>query len=278
VDRHHHLVPLGVPGELLIGGAGLAMSYLGRPGLTAEKFIPDPFGPEPGGCVYRTGDLVRYREDGSLLFLGRLDQQVKIRGFRIELGEIEAVLNARPGVKQAVVTTWEAGANDTRLAAYIISATGATLEEETVRTWLRATLPVYMIPSELVFMDEFPLTPNGKLDRRALPMPNHQQRSTYLAPRTPTEEQLAGIMAEVLSVDRVGVTDDFFALGGHSLLATRFIARVKHAFQLAVPLPLLFEEPTITRLADYIDMTLWAARQHAAPATALHEDEEEIRL
>ena len=228
--------------------------------------------------MYRTGDLVRYREDGNLVFLDRLDQQVKIRGFRIELGEIEAVLNKRPEVKQAVVTTWEASPNDKRLVAYLLTETGVALEEEIVRTWLRDSLPAYMIPSELVFVDRFPLTPNGKLDRQALPEPHRQQQATYVAPRTPTEKQLADIMEEVLSVERVGVNDDFFALGGHSLLAAKFVSRIKQMLQLTVPLPLLFREPTIDQLAHYIDITLWAARQRTAPETALQEDEEEIRL
>jgi amino acid adenylation domain-containing protein/non-ribosomal peptide synthase protein (TIGR01720 family) len=281
MDHEHRLVPMAVPGELLIGGAGLAVGYLGRPGLTAEKFIPDAFGIEPGSRVYRTGDLVRYRSDGSLIFLGRLDQQVKIRGFRIELGEIEAVLNKRPEIKQAVVTTFETVSSDKRLAAYLLPKPGEMLDEETVRTWLRETLPAYMIPGDLVVVDSLPLTPNGKLDRRALPEPHRRPQTGHVAPRTPTERQLAEIMAEVLSVDRVGIKDDFFALGGHSLLATRFVARLRQVMQLVVPLPVLFKEPTIEALANYVDTTLWAAaawQQGTAAERALQEDEEEISL
>ena len=279
VDRHQHPLPMGVPGELLISGAGLSIGYLGRPDLTAEKFIPDPFAAEPGGRVYRTGDLVRYREDGSLVFLGRLDQQVKIRGFRIELGEIEAVLNKRPEIRQAVVTVWETSPHDKRLAAYLLTEMGKTVDKKTVRSWLQETLPPYMIPSDLVFVDRLPLTPNGKLDRQALPVPDRRPQTTFVAPRTQTEEHLAAIMAQVLSVERVGINDDFFALGGHSLLATKFIARVKQVLQLAVPLPLLFREPTIKQLANYIDISLWAARQQRmTPVPVSQEEEEEITL
>jgi acyl carrier protein len=222
---------------------------------------------------------VRYREDGSLVFLGRLDQQVKIRGFRIELGEIEAVLNKRPEIRQAVVTVWQTSPHDKRLAAYLLTEMGKTVDKKTVRSWLQETLPPYMIPSDLVFVDRLPLTPNGKLDRQALPVPDRRPQTTFVAPRTQTEEHLAAIMAQVLSVERVGINDDFFALGGHSLLATKFIARVKQVLQLAVPLPLLFREPTIKQLANYIDISLWAARQQRmTPVPVSQEEEEEITL
>ncbi len=230
VDASLQPVPAGVPGELLIGGDGLAIGYLGRPGLTAEKFIPDAFGNGAGACLYRTGDRVRYREDGSLVFLGRIDYQVKIRGFRIELGEIEAILNDRPEVRQAAVTTWEMAPDDQRLVAYLIPEDGAALDEATVRTWLRETLPTYMMPADLVFLDRFPLTPNGKLDRRALPEPNRLDRAVYVAPRTPTEVQLAMMMAEILSVEQVGIDDDFFELGGHSLLAAKLVSASSTCF------------------------------------------------
>jgi len=278
VDRCYRLTPMGVPGELLIGGDGLAQGYFGRPGLTAEKFIPDPFGNQPGSRVYRTGDQVRYREDGNLSCLGRIDHQIKIRGFRIELGEIEALLNQHAEVKQAVVSVWEAGADDKRLIAYVLAEHGATLDADTLRAALREQLPTYMVPSDWLFLDSFPLTPNGKLDRAALPAPNRQQRVAYTAPSTPTGAKLAELMAEVLSVERVSADDDFFDLGGHSLLAAKLVTRIAQAFQLSVPLPVLFQKPTIEQLADYIDTTLWAAQQGAAPETTLQDDEEEFRL
>ncbi len=278
VDRGYRLTPIGVPGELLIGGDGLAQGYFGRPGLTAEKFIPDPFGEQPGSRVYRTGDQVRYREDGNLSCLGRIDHQIKIRGFRIELGEIEALLNQHAEVKQAVVSVWEAGADDKRLIAYILAEPGAALDADTLRTTLREQLPAYMVPSDWLFLDSFPLTPNGKLDRAALPAPNRQQRAAYTAPSTPTGAKLAELMAEVLSVERVSADDDFFDLGGHSLLAAKLVTRIAQAFQLSVPLPVLFQKPSIEQLAEYIDTTLWAAQQGSAPETTLQDDEEEFRL
>jgi acyl-coenzyme A synthetase/AMP-(fatty) acid ligase/acyl carrier protein len=277
-DRRQQLLPMGVPGELLIGGVGVAMGYLRRPALTAERFVPDPFANEPGGRLYRTGDSVRHREDGDLVFLGRLDQQVKLRGFRIEPGEIEAVLNARAEVRQAVVAIWDAGADDKRLVAYALVRPGHSISEETIRGWLRQSLPAYMIPSEVMFVDSFALTPNGKLDRRALPVP-HRHQSRFVAPRTVTEKQLAAIMAEVLSVPRVGLHDDFFAEGGHSLLATKFVVRIKQALQVGIPLPVLFQQPTVGQLADYVDTTLWAAQQKSRMSeAALEADVEEISL
>ena len=283
VDRRYQPVPLGVPGELLIGGDGLARGYLGRPGLTAEKFIPDPFGGEPGSRLYRTGDLARHREDGRLACLGRIDHQVKIRGFRIEPGEIEAQLERLPEVAQAVVAVWEAGPDDRRLAAYVVAVAGGgqadpAALQTALRDALRQSLPDYMVPTEWMFLDRFPLTRNGKVDRRALPEPNRQPRAAHTAPRTPTEERLAALMAEVLAAERVGVDEDFFELGGHSLLAAKLVARIARAFGVALPLPVLFQAPTVERLAEHIDTTLWAARQGAAPATEAHEDEEEFLL
>jgi amino acid adenylation domain-containing protein len=277
-DRFCQPTPMGVPGELLIGGAGLAQGYLGRPSLTAERFVPDPFGTEPGSRLYRTGDQVRYREDGNLSCLGRIDQQIKIRGFRIELGEIEALLNQHAGVKQAVVSIWDAGVDDKRLIAYLLAEPDTKLAAEKLRDGLKLHLPAYMLPTEWLFLDSLPQTPNGKLDRAALPVPDRQRRTAYTAPRTPTEAKLAELMTEVLAVERVGADDDFFELGGHSLLAAKLVTRIAQAFQLAMPLPVLFQKPTIEQLAEYIDTTLWAARQGAAPEAELEDDEEEFRL
>jgi amino acid adenylation domain-containing protein/non-ribosomal peptide synthase protein (TIGR01720 family) len=293
VDRRCQPVPQGVPGELLIGGDGLARGYLGRPGLTAEKFTPDPFGAEPGSRLYHTGDLARHREDGSLACLGRIDHQVKIRGFRIEPGEIEAQLERLPEVAQALVAVWEAGPDDRRLVAYVVpgglwlaASESASASPDTrqpplatsLREALRQTLPEYMLPSEWVFLDAFPLTRNGKIDRRALPEPNRRPRPAARAPRTPTEARLATLMAEVLSVERVGADEDFFELGGHSLLAAKLVSRIGRSFGFALPLPVLFQSPTVEGLAEHVETTLWATRQGAAPAAEAHEDEEEFRL
>jgi hypothetical protein len=231
----------------------LARGYLNRPELTAEKFIPNPWGSNPSNRLYRSGDLVRYREDGNLEFLGRIDQQVKIRGFRIELGEIEEVLSRLPGVRQAAVVAREDVPGDKRLAAYVVANGEAVLATGELKEWLRASLPEYMVPSGWVFMPEFPLTPNGKIDRRALPKPEETRaglQAEYVAPRTAVEEILAGIWAEVLGLEKVGVHDNFFELGGHSLLATRAIARMNEALQMEIPLRRLFETPTAAGIAE----------------------------
>jgi acyl carrier protein len=243
-------VPVGVAGELCIGGVGLARGYLGRPGLTAERFVPNPFAATPGERLYRTGDLARYLPDGNLEFLGRIDHQVKVRGYRIELGEIEATLTAHPAVREAVVVAREEGAGEKRLVAYVVGeASGAEL-----RAFVRSKLPEYMVPSAFVALAALPLTANGKIDRRALPAPEGrpEQERAYVAPRTPVEEVLAGIWAEVLRLDRVGVQDNFFDLGGHSLLATQVVSRLREAFSVELPLRALFETPTIMDLAEAI--------------------------
>ncbi|HEX9939154.1 MAG TPA: amino acid adenylation domain-containing protein, partial [Longimicrobium sp.] len=242
--------PAGVPGELLIGGAGVARGYLGRAGLTAERFVPDPFGAEPGARLYRTGDRARWRMDGTLEFLGRTDFQVKIRGFRIEPGEIEAVLSAHAEVREARVLVWEDALGEQRLVAYVVG--GADADE--LREHLRRSLPDYMVPAAFVALDALPLTPNGKLDRKALPAPDLASAGgRYVAPRTPTEEVLAGIWAEVLRLERVGVEESFFELGGHSLLAIRVVSRVRDVFAVELPLRALFEGPTVAELAGRVE-------------------------
>jgi amino acid adenylation domain-containing protein len=245
-------VPIGIPGEIYIGRAGLARGYLNHPDLTAERFIPDPFGQEPGRRLYRTGDLGRWRPDGNIEFLGRIDHQVKVRGYRIELGEIETRLAEHPGVKEAVVVAREDRSEEKRLVAYVV-AEGA-LQPEALRGALRESLPEYMIPSAFVFLDKLPLTPNGKIDRKALPMPeiSAQLEDRYVAPHTPTEEILAGIWAEVLGVERVGIHDNFFDLGGHSLLLVQVHRRLEEAFRRPIPIVALFQYPTLHTLAKYV--------------------------
>ena len=257
LDRGLSPVPVGVPGELFVGGDGLAHGYHARPDLTAERFVPHPLPGAPGARLYRTGDLVRRRPDGAVEFLGRLDHQVKIRGFRVEPGEIEAALMALPGVREAVVMTREE-----HLAAYV--AGDATVEE--LRRSLRERLPDYMVPASFVVLKALPLTPNGKVDRKALPAPDWQGFSeSYQAPRTPVEEVLAGIWAEVLGLERVGAADRFFDLGGHSLLATRVLSRMREAFKVELPLRDLFEAPALSDLAARIEMALQDGAGAAPP-------------
>jgi amino acid adenylation domain-containing protein len=255
VDAHLNPVPVGVPGELLVGGVQLAAGYLNRPELTAEKFIPDPFDTTPGARLYRTGDLVRYLPGGNIEFLGRIDHQVKIRGYRIELGEIESALSAHPALREAVVLAREDEPGDKRLVAYVVANEDAPADlADQLRTHLRGSLPEYMVPSAFVSLEALPLTPNGKVDRKALPAPEQPiSGATYVAPRTPTEEIVAGIWAEVLKLERVGVNDNFFELGGHSLLATQVIVRVRQALGVELPLRDLFAAPMIADLSLRIE-------------------------
>jgi amino acid adenylation domain-containing protein len=256
-DARGEAVPAGVPGELCLGGDGLARGYLGRPELTAERFVPDPFAIEPGGRLYRTGDLARRRADGRLDYLGRLDQQVKVRGFRVELGEVEAALRRHPRLRDAVVVARPDGDRGQRLIAYFVAANpveGEALPVEELRAFLRRSLPDYMVPALFVSLDALPLSANGKVDRRALPEPGTAAGAapTASGPRAPLEELLAGAFAEVLGVEGVGPQDDFFALGGHSLLATRLLARVTRLFGVDLPVSSVFLHPTPAALARLI--------------------------
>jgi amino acid adenylation domain-containing protein len=255
VDDHLQPVPIGVPGQLHIGGEGLARSYLNRADLTAESFIPNSFSKEAGARLYRTGDLARYLPDGNVEFLGRIDHQVKLRGFRIELGEIEAVLSEHSKVYQSVVLAREDVSGDKRLVAYVVPSHGPAPTTPELQAFLKDKLPDYMVPSAFVFLDAMPLTPNGKLDRKALPAPDQSSPelgASYVAPRTPEEELVAEIWAEVLKLDKVGIHDNFFDLGGHSLLATQVVSRVRAAFQVELPLRTLFEKQSVDELAKAI--------------------------
>src|SRR6185369_8312046 len=251
------LVPVGVGGELCVAGYGLARGYANRPELTAEKFVPDPLATEPGARIYRTGDLARRRPDGSIEYIGRVDHQVKIRGFRVELKEIEVSLAAHPAVRQAVALVL-----DNRLLAFVTGEIGGPEPVPTdLRDWLRGRLPAYMVPAAFVVLDAFPLSPNGKVDRRALArlapadltLPGGEETA---APRTPVEEIIAGVWSEILGTERVGVHDSFFDLGGHSLLATQVVSRLREAFSVEVPLRTLFEAPTVAGLAERVEESL----------------------
>jgi thioesterase domain-containing protein/acyl carrier protein len=250
--------PIGVPGELFIGGDGLARGYLDRPVLTAERFTPHPL--KTGARLYRTGDRARWLADGSIGFLGRADQQIKVRGLRVELGEIEATLRTHAAIREAVVILREDTPGDQRLVAYVSGALPtATIAPADLRAHLKGSLPDYMIPSAFVTVEAWPLTPNGKLDRRALPKPESDRAAGDVAripPRTPTEQRLAGIWREVLGVTTIGARDDFFLIGGHSLLAIRLMQRVHQTFNVSLPPGALFQHPTLADLASRIDAEL----------------------
>ena len=238
------VLPVGARGELLIGGDGLARGYHQRPSLTAQRFVPDPFS-TTGGRLYRTGDVARYHADGVIEYIGRLDHQVKIRGYRIELGEIEARLLEHPAVHQAVVIDIDL-AGHKQLAAYLVADTDSAELRNALKAHLRAGLPDYMVPGHLVWLDAMPQTPNGKLDRKALPAPDASlAQRAYVAPVSEQEQQMAAIWAEVLKVERVGLTDDFFELGGHSLLAAQLVSRIQSGLGIDVPLRLIFEKPQL---------------------------------
>ena len=255
LDEELQPAPVGVSGELCIGGAGLAREYWRRPEQTAERFVPNPFGPEAGGRLYRTGDLVRYLSDGNIEFIGRRDEQVKLRGFRIELGEIESVLGAHTSVRECVVVVI-GEADHKRLVAYVVGA--EAVDGSVLRAYLKDSLPEYMVPSAFVTLEEIPLTPNGKVDRKALPEPEWvaEASSGFVAARTLVEEVLTGIWEQVLDVERVGVHDNFFELGGHSLLATQVISRVRESFSVELPLRVIFESPTIAESAAIVEVAM----------------------
>jgi amino acid adenylation domain-containing protein len=257
LDAHGNPAPIGVPGELHIGGPVIARGYVHQPALTAEKFIPDMFSSRPGGRLYRTGDLARYLPDGNIEFLGRMDHQVKVRGFRVELGEIEAALKQHASVKEAVVLY-----KNERLIAYAQLRVEGEAGTSELRAHLKERLPEYMVPVVFVEIAEFPLTPNGKIDRRALPAAESIsiQASEYEAPRTLTEDLLSGLWANVLRLDQVGINDKFFELGGHSLLAIQLISRIRDAFGLELPLSDLFDHPTVAQLAQNIENRIRAGQ------------------
>jgi amino acid adenylation domain-containing protein len=262
VDRFFQLLPVGVPGELCIGGDGVARGYLNRPDITAEKFLPDRFSGKPGARLYRTGDLARYRADGSIQLLGRMDIQTTLRGFHLELGEIESVLCEHPSVRQAAAIVREDNAGNQRLAAYLVQSAGRTLgptQKSEIRTWVRTKLPEYMTPTDFVVMDALPLTPNGKINRKALPAPSAPVESpTAAAPRDALENQLVRIWEDILGVRPIGLSDNFFDLGGHSLTAVRLFSEVRKQTGRDLPLGTLFQAPTIGGLAEILRKDGWS--------------------
>jgi amino acid adenylation domain-containing protein len=259
LDKRHQPTPIKAPGEIYLGGVGVARGYLNQPRLTAECFLPDPFTKEPGARIYKSGDLCRWAPDGNIEFLGRNDFQVKIRGFRVELGEIEAALRKHPRVHEAVVLARQDSPGEKRLVAYLVCDRESAPTAGEARAFLKERLPEYMVPSAFVPLDELPLSSNGKVDRRALPAPNHARpegAAAYLAPRTPAEEVIAAIWSQALGIESVGVYDNFFELGGHSLLVNRVVSRVREAFGIELPLRVIFESPVLAEFASSIELEI----------------------
>src|SRR6185295_7785645 len=279
LDAEMQVAPLGVVGELYLGGAGLARGYFNQPEVTAERLVPHPHSPEAGARLYRTGDMVRWHEGGELEFVGRVDGQVKVRGFRIEVGEIEAVLAAHVGVREAVVLVREDERGDKRLAAYVVKEAESGVIAGELQGYLRERLPEYMQVQWVVAVEEMPLTANGKIDRRALQaMAVESERSESVLARTPAEEILSAIWGEVLGRETVSVHDNFFELGGHSLLATQVISRVRDAFGQEVALRSLFEQPTVAGLASEIEAGRALGAELQAPPLERVERAERLPL
>jgi amino acid adenylation domain-containing protein len=268
LDKNLHPVPIGVSGEIHIGGDGVAAGYLGQPELSSTKFITDPFSTESGATFYKTGDMGRFLSDGRIEFQGRADHQVKIRGYRIELGDIEAVIGKHVSVRECVVIAREDVSGDKRLVGYVIPAPNHSINSAELRSWAKERLPEYMVPTAVVEMDRFPLSPNGKVDRKALPAPEYRRpelENAYQGARTPAEEVVFAIWMEVLKLGRIGVHDNFFELGGHSLLATQVVSRIRQVFQVELPLRALFEAPTIAALAEKVQALQGSGKNFHSP-------------
>ncbi|MGB7440890.1 MAG: amino acid adenylation domain-containing protein [Coleofasciculaceae cyanobacterium] len=281
LDQNLQPVPIGVPGELYIGGICLARGYINRPDLTKERFIPDPFNDDPEARLYKTGDLARYLPDGNIEYIGRIDNQVKIRGFRIELGEVETVLAQCPAVQKNVVIAREDNPGNRRLVAYVVPNQEQVTTTKELRHFLRERLPNYMVPSAYVILDALPLTPSGKIARRTLPAPSQTKREleeNFVAPRNEVELQLAKIWEEVLGIQPIGVRDNFFELGGHSLLATQVVSRLCKAFQVEIPLHSFFELPTVAELAECIETLRWTVQDLQFARSSVVVEMEEIEL
>jgi len=269
LDGKGKLVPIGVDGEICIGGAGLARGYWRSADLTAAKFVSAI----DGARIYRTGDRGRYLPDGNIEFTGRIDEQVKVRGFRIELGEIESVLAEHESVLEAVVVALEDKGSEKRLVAYVVTAPGASRNVSDLRSRLKERLPDYMIPSAFVYLDALPLTSHGKIDRRALPAPDAERPAlaeAFVAPRTPAEKSLASIWTKLLGIDRIGINDNYFELGGDSLLATQLVSQVRSVFEVELPLVELFRHPTLAEMATSIEEAIIEQMEDISDEEAEH--------
>jgi hypothetical protein len=275
LDDARRPVPPGVTGNLYIGGEGVARGYHDRAALTEERFVQNPFAP---GRLYRTGDLARLRWDGRLEWLGRSDFQVKVRGHRIELGEIEARLAECEGVREAVVVVREDRPADQRIVAYVRPLPSAELLEQTLREALRDRLPSYMLPQHVIVLGTFPLTPNGKVDRKALPAPEAREPSVYRAPESDLQRAIAELIAELVGASRVGLDDDFFVLGGHSMSALRLGARIRALFGIDLPMRVVFGSPTLEGLSSFVEATLLVKRGSGVRPAANAKEREEILL
>jgi acyl carrier protein len=278
LDRALEPVPVGMVGKVYVGGEGLARGYVNRPGLTAEQFVPDPFGDE-GERLYRMGDMARYRQDGVLEYIGRQDHQVKVRGVRVELDGVEVILGQHPMVQRGVVKVNRDTSGEETLGAYIVVRDGQTLSSGELRHFFLERFPSSALPDYYVFLDELPLTPNGKVDRRALPAPDKarfEQERAFVAPRTPTEETLASICAEILRIERIGVYDSLFELGGNSVMAIQIVSRVRKVFQVELPLRVLFETPTVADLAQVVESILQAGLSGARESISKSLEEKRL--
>jgi amino acid adenylation domain-containing protein len=273
LDENLQQVPVGEPGELCIGGVGVGRGYLNRPELTAQKFIPNPFSNEPGARLYKTGDLARYLPDGQIAFMGRTDHQIKIKGYRIEPGEIVAVLNGHPAVQNSFVMAREEISGDKRLVAYIVLVPGVHVTVGSLRETLMAQLPDYMVPASFVLLDKLPVTANGKVDRKALPVPDETNtlRDEIIArPSTPTQERLVKIVSTLLELDEIDIDDNFFMLGGNSLLGTQIIVQIANTFGVELPLRTLFDAPTVQLLSAEIERLILARIEAMSEDEVLH--------
>ncbi|HFB67606.1 MAG TPA: amino acid adenylation domain-containing protein, partial [Calditrichae bacterium] len=280
LDEFLNPVPIGVPGEVCVGGMNLARGYHNRQDLTAEKFVANPYS-EKGERLYRTGDLARFLPDGNIEFLGRIDHQVKVRGFRIELGEVETALTKHPGVKEGVVIVREDSPGDKRLVGYVVPHDPENFSVSDLRKFLMEKLPDYMVPSAFVVLEQLPLTPNGKVDRKALPKPDRIVRDDdepFVAPRNELEEKIAEVWKEVLDVEQVSVTDNFFLIGGHSLLATQLVSRLREVLDVEVPLRKVFENPTVAGLAEFVESARRVEKGLEAPPIVPVPRDQELPL
>jgi acyl carrier protein len=266
-------VPAETTGELHIGGIGVARGYRNRPELTAQKFIPNPFGVRPDERLFKTGDLARFLPDGQIAFVGRSDEQVKIRGLRIEPNEVTATLDAHPGIQQSVVVAREVAPGDTRLIGYVVPVPQSHLTLSALRAFLRARLPDYMVPATFVSLEKLPLTPNGKVDRLSLPAPdksNTLRDEARAAPRTEVEKTVAGILERLLNLEHVNVEENFFSLGGHSLLGAQLVAKLRDTFRIEMPLRVIFEAPSVAELSAEVGRLLLAKVQRMSDEEVDH--------